>query len=1194
MKQNYKKLNWIFAFLFLIVGINAIGQTTAFEQVDVTGSMCSNGKIKVTVAPQYRDGNWTAKLVPLSGVAQPLALDIVGTDGVVEFTGLNPATYKLTIWKATNSETIEYQNNPIEIEEAFQKITNFKIKVLKPHCSNDPDKLTDVKITFKGGEGPFDVWFDREKLDGTTETIPLQTIPSSTGTKETTFVAKVGIGDKIKTVKIKDHILNQGCDKTYIYHDLNPFNVVFGNNANTTLDQVSYARIFVGRSPFETDWTGDGSSVPKVPNSANDFGNDEYFNFQWNIQVNDAGGASQYYIDNPNTLQISQDGGTTWENFDDYGTEDIGASTRFYLKKRIQKNASNVYQFKLKRIDPCGQEHISNVFNFSETKGDYKFYSSRWNKKHKYKGYEYIPDADGCSATFKKPTSIFADLALNNYKEIATTWGSSVLDNFLDGTGADIDKSLNWLGGYFEDAEIKYFEDTDLDGTYETEITNSGNVSLKVQSYNIGAGVHKALRVFYNETIDPATYDYAKERKFKIEVRHPWFKNTDGTERVQEFYSTLSPFTQPNNPYDVDFVDVHDIVKVSETFLEGTVGLIINSFNKKNRAGTVTIVPADDNTDPKLIDNGDGTWSYTYTVANPVEYAGEYTASFPLTVTANTPSHINRPKWINDLPPLKYKIRVENECGDFSEDIYDLTKEEYIGDYNGSFSYYDNFKVTPRWFCNPEGDRYNLKLERDVKIDEHPNIWGRPSPSYQGGPLGVKYTYRIYKEENGVFVDKGNYYSRVLGNNAHETYKINTGNGITTNFIQDLEPGRYKIYAFRTNYVNYMGNSSISASNEKEHLWTYGGNNPTNKFYLLNKNVNDGIIELKETGIAQEPRKIFAYCSQDNEDNDQAVIFVSLDTPLEGDLDIPQDSQKLIYNLYAGANANTSTATPIATSGNLFANGTDGVVWQYYTFTNGTGYPNGFSAGTYTVEIKTACYERTANVEVNPSNVSEPSGDEVIGNCPNAQGQSFDLLLTDAYTGLYDIVWTKQVEGGAEETMTETSDLITVTPTGTTTYTATVTMKGEFCTNTSLKEFKITKKIIFEDIEAPVITLPTVASSYDTEAGDCNKTLPFTATATDNCDGTASITITYSIGGTDVTTDITGAGYSFPSGPTTVMVNATDSSGNIATETFNVIITDNVAPEITEVSTQDVEVNDACTASTTVTVTATDCGSVAT
>jgi len=85
------------------------------------------------------------------------------------------------------------------------------------------------------------------------------------------------------------------------------------------------------------------------------------------------------------------------------------------------------------------------------------------------------------------------------------------------------------------------------------------------------------------------------------------------------------------------------------------------------------------------------------------------------------------------------------------------------------------------------------------------------------------------------------------------------------------------------------------------------------------------------------------------------------------------------------------------------------------------------------------------------------------------------------------------------------------------------------------------------DVTPPSITCPGNIS-VNNDAGNCSAVVSFSATATDNC--TSSPTVTYSHN----------PGSAFPVGTTTVTATATDGSNNSASCTFDVIVTDNEAP----------------------------------
>ena len=124
-------------------------------------------------------------------------------------------------------------------------------------------------------------------------------------------------------------------------------------------------------------------------------------------------------------------------------------------------------------------------------------------------------------------------------------------------------------------------------------------------------------------------------------------------------------------------------------------------------------------------------------------------------------------------------------------------------------------------------------------------------------------------------------------------------------------------------------------------------------------------------------------------------------------------------------------------------------------------------------------------------------------------------------------------------------------PVGTTTVTATATDGAGL---TDVETFDIT----VVDAEAPVLTVPAAATSYNNDAGVCEASVDLDAltSATDNC--TASPAITYAIGGTAITSP-----YAFPVGTTTVTATATDGVGLTDVETFDITVVDAEAPVLT-------------------------------
>ncbi len=117
-------------------------------------------------------------------------------------------------------------------------------------------------------------------------------------------------------------------------------------------------------------------------------------------------------------------------------------------------------------------------------------------------------------------------------------------------------------------------------------------------------------------------------------------------------------------------------------------------------------------------------------------------------------------------------------------------------------------------------------------------------------------------------------------------------------------------------------------------------------------------------------------------------------------------------------------------------------------------------------------------------------------------------------------------------------------PVGTTTVTATAT---DAAGNVSTCTFTVT----VNDTQLPVITCPANIV-VNPPVGTCTAVVNYTATVTDNCPG-AVITV---IAGLP-------SGSTFPTGVTTVTLQATDASGNTATCSFTVTVNDAQLPVIT-------------------------------
>lgn len=124
----------------------------------------------------------------------------------------------------------------------------------------------------------------------------------------------------------------------------------------------------------------------------------------------------------------------------------------------------------------------------------------------------------------------------------------------------------------------------------------------------------------------------------------------------------------------------------------------------------------------------------------------------------------------------------------------------------------------------------------------------------------------------------------------------------------------------------------------------------------------------------------------------------------------------------------------------------------------------------------------------------------------------------------------------------ETTDATTVSPTATTTYTVTVTGSGG-CTATAAAT-------VIVDNQPPMLACPsdlTILTGSD-GPGDCAALLLFMLpTATDNC-GSATVVSSIAIGSV------------LPLGTTTIVLTATDGTGNTATCTFTATVLDDESP----------------------------------
>ncbi|MGB6037255.1 MAG: HYR domain-containing protein, partial [Cryomorphaceae bacterium] len=95
----------------------------------------------------------------------------------------------------------------------------------------------------------------------------------------------------------------------------------------------------------------------------------------------------------------------------------------------------------------------------------------------------------------------------------------------------------------------------------------------------------------------------------------------------------------------------------------------------------------------------------------------------------------------------------------------------------------------------------------------------------------------------------------------------------------------------------------------------------------------------------------------------------------------------------------------------------------------------------------------------------------------------------------------------------------------------------------------VMQDITVVDGTAPVVSCPSTIE-VDNDAGLCSAVVSFAATATDNCN---NVSVTYS----------PNSGSTFPVGTTTVTATADDGNGNTSQCSFDVVVSDNEAPEIT-------------------------------
>ena len=162
-----------------------------------------------------------------------------------------------------------------------------------------------------------------------------------------------------------------------------------------------------------------------------------------------------------------------------------------------------------------------------------------------------------------------------------------------------------------------------------------------------------------------------------------------------------------------------------------------------------------------------------------------------------------------------------------------------------------------------------------------------------------------------------------------------------------------------------------------------------------------------------------------------------------------------------------------------------------------------------------------------------------VATCPADMTVNTDLDVCDAVVN-FVATFTDNCPGGAIVCVPASG---TAVPLGVTTVTCTAT---DAAGNTDICNFNIT----VVDNQDPDITFCPPNMNVNTDPNVCQAVVNYPpAIAADNCPG---VTITYSHA----------SGAIFPEGTTTVTVTATDAAGNTDVCTFDVVVTDNQAPNI--------------------------------
>ena len=211
-------------------------------------------------------------------------------------------------------------------------------------------------------------------------------------------------------------------------------------------------------------------------------------------------------------------------------------------------------------------------------------------------------------------------------------------------------------------------------------------------------------------------------------------------------------------------------------------------------------------------------------------------------------------------------------------------------------------------------------------------------------------------------------------------------------------------------------------------------------------------------------------------------------------------------------------------------------VTQTTNFTSGQTFPVGTTTISYSAKDPS---NNSAGCSFNVV-VTDNETPKII--CPANISVNTDLGVCGAKVSFSDATATDNCSATVTQTTIYTSGQ--TFPVGTTTISYSAKDPSN---NTAACSFNV----IVTDNETPKIICPANIS-VNTDLGVCGAKVSFSdATATDNCSATVTQTTTYT------------SGQTFPVGSTTISYSAKDPSNNLATCSFNVVVTDNEAPKIT-------------------------------